>query len=264
MNKKKVLPIEDRIPKLKQERKKRANRRLILYLSILFLLISIIVYLQSPLSHIRTIQINASSFILDEEIIESSGISEGMNIWRVRKSELEDKLIEDFSIIESVTVNRKLPWTIEIDIEEYDRVGYLEDEYYYPLLGNGEILDQLGQDRYHGDAPLLTGFTEDEYLHRMANELEKLPGSVFNLISEIHWNPTDKNKNKILLYMSDGYIVDSTIRNFGDNFVIYPSVVSQLDSEDKGVIHLGAGAYFESENEDPDEQTDEEEDGESP
>src|SRR5699024_3081446 len=142
-----------------------------------------------------SIQVNASSFISEEEVIKSSGLSEGTNIWMIRKSELENQLKEDFRIIESVHVSRELPWTVEIDIEEYDRVGYLEDEFYYPVLGNGERLDQLRQERYYGDAPLLTGFTEEEYLHRMASELEKLPNSIFNLISEIHWNPTEKNKN---------------------------------------------------------------------
>lgn len=262
MGDKKIVSIEDRIPKLKEERKKKANRRLIFYLSILFFLISVIVYLQSPLSHIQTINVNGNTLVSDEEIIQQSGISTKTNIWMMNQSGIEEKLKEDFLIIESADVKRKLPWTVEIGVQEYDRVGYVKDELYYPVLGSGKILEQLKQTRYHGDAPLLTGFTEDEYLHRMANELEKLPDNIFNLISEIHWQPTEKNKNKVLLYMNDGHIVDSTIRNFKENISIYPSIVSQLDSDEKGIIHIGAGAYFESFEKDTESEDEGEDNGE--
>lgn len=243
---KKIVSIEDHLPKLKEERKKRANRRLILYLSILFFLISIIVYLQSPLSHVRNIQVTGNTLVSESEIKKQSGLSEDTNIWTINQVEIEQNLKNNYLIIESVAVNRKLPWTVEIEVEEYDRVGYVKDEFYYPVLGTGEILEQLKQNRYYGDAPLLAGFTEDEYLHRMASELENLPKSIFNLISEIHWNPTDKNEHKIIVYMNDGYIIDSTIRNFSENITVYPSIVSQLDPDEKGIIHLGAGAYFET------------------
>ncbi|MCD8500622.1 MAG: hypothetical protein LRY71_01750 [Bacillaceae bacterium] len=36
MDKQKIVSLEDRIPKLKQQRKQRANRRLIIYLSTFF------------------------------------------------------------------------------------------------------------------------------------------------------------------------------------------------------------------------------------
>ena len=67
-----------------------------------------------------------------------------------------------------------------------------------------------------GDGPLLINFKDEQYLQRMAVELSKIPVDIFNLISEISWEPTEKNKYKILLYMNDGFIVDATIRNFSN------------------------------------------------
>src|SRR5699024_319461 len=98
----------------------------------------------------------------------------------------------------------------------------------------------------NGDAPLLLNFSEKDYLDKMAVELYKLPKSISNLISEVYWDPTEENKNKILLYMNDGYVVSSTIRDFSEKMTVYPSIVSQLDPEVKGIIHIGGGAYFES------------------
>ncbi|WP_087973007.1 cell division protein FtsQ/DivIB [Oceanobacillus rekensis] len=245
MSKKNIVSIEDRIPKLKQARKKKANRRLIFYLSIFFFLIAVIIYLQSPLSHIKTINVEGNSYIADEEIIAYSGLTVDTNIWTISQSEIERSISND-PIVESVSVERKLPWTIHIHVSEEQIIGYIrEDANYKPVMSNGEILE-LVKDTYHGDAPLINGFDDEEYLDRMAGQLKVLPKNILNLISEIHWEPTEDNQNNILLYMNDGFIVKGTIRNFAEKMEVYPSIVSQLDAEDKGIIHIGVGVYFES------------------
>src|SRR5690625_2410756 len=93
MEKKKVVSIEDRIPKLKQARKKKANRRLLFYLSLFFFLISVIVYLQSPLSYIHEIKIDGNEVVEEEEILIRSDITTSTNIWTINEREIES-LIE--------------------------------------------------------------------------------------------------------------------------------------------------------------------------
>ncbi|WP_339227609.1 FtsQ-type POTRA domain-containing protein [Oceanobacillus sp. FSL K6-2867] len=252
MSKKNIVSIEDRIPKLKQARKKKANRRLIFYLSIFFFLISIIVYLQSPLSHIKTIDVNGNRYVTDEEIIENSNLTTDTNIWTINRSEIE-QLIKKNPILESVKVSRKLPWTIDIQVKEQKIIGYIRnDTSYKPVMGNGKVLN-VTNNTFNGEAPLIYGFDDDKYLHRMAEELKKLPGSIMNVISEIHWVPSEDNKNTVLLYMTDGYLVKGTIRDFAKKMEVYPSIVAQLDPEEKGIIHIGVGIYFESFNQEEDE-----------
>lgn len=79
----------------------------------------------------------------------------------------------------------------------------------------------------------------------MSKELSNLPNNILNIISEIHWTPTDKNKNDITLYMTDGFMVQSSIRNFSEKMKVYPSIASQLEPGSEGIIHIGVGAYFE-------------------
>lgn len=243
MDDQKIVSIEDRIPKLKQRRRKKANRRLVFYLSIFFLLICIIIYLQSPLSNIKSIEVTGNIYLSDEEVIQESHLSTDTNIWAVNLQKIEQQ-ISKHPLVQNVVVNKKLPWTIEISLTEHAKVGYFkEDNDFYPILGNGAILSSVSQ--LNGDAPLLIDFKDDEYLIRMTKELNKLPKTILNLISEVHWKPVKENQNKIYLFMNDGYIVDGTIRNFAEKMQIYPSIVSQLDPDSKGIIHIGVGAYFE-------------------
>ncbi|GGB45171.1 cell division protein DivIB [Lentibacillus populi] len=246
MEKKKIVSIEDRIPKLKQARKKKANRRLIFYLSIFFLLISIIVYLQSPLSNVKTVAVTGNSFISDEAIVEKSNITNKTNIWTINETDIKKRLHKN-PTIKSVEITKKLPRTVEIHLSEYDRVGYINvDGAFHPILGNGQVLTSIKEKSINGDAPLLMDFSDKANLRKMTSELNKLPDSILNMISEIHWKPTDEDKNKIMLYMNDGYLVDGTIRDFATKMKVYPSIVAQLNPDKKGIIHIGVGAYFES------------------
>lgn len=244
MREEKIVSIEDRIPKLKQQRKKKANRRLIFYLSLFFILICVIIYLQSPLSYIKDIEVEGNNYLTDDEVINQSTLTTETNIWNIKMTDVTNYILTD-PVVKSAKVTRKLPWTVSIKLEEYELVGYVKDEeHFIPLLENGEKITI--KDRYaYGDAPLLLNFTDEKILQEMTSQLQQLPPNILRLISEIHWSPNDQNKYKVILYMNDGFIVEGTIRNFADRMHIYPSIASQLDPEVKGIIHIGVGAYFE-------------------
>src|SRR5699024_6832116 len=143
MAKKKIVSIEDRIPKLKQARKKKANRRLVFYLSIFFILISVIIYIQSPLSDVKTINITGNHHVTDEKIIELALLDDSPNIWTISKKTME-KDIKGYPLIQSVNIDKKLPQTVQINVEEYDLVGYVkQSEYYVPVLENGEKISDI-------------------------------------------------------------------------------------------------------------------------
>ncbi|RKQ37400.1 cell division protein FtsQ/DivIB [Oceanobacillus halophilus] len=246
MSKKNIVSIEDRIPKLKQARKKKANQRLIFYLSIFFFLISVIVYVQSPLSHVKTINVQGNVHMNESEIIHLSQLSSDTNIWMIDFGSIKTA-IKNNPIVDDVEVSRNLPWTVNIEITEHNVIGYLKDENnYFPILATGVVLNDMGQATYNGNSPMLVDFSNDEVITRMAKELNELPGSIANLISEIHWKPTEDNENNIFIYMNDGYMVDGTIRNFSERMKVYPSIVSQLEPDAEGIIHIGVGVYFES------------------
>ncbi|MDC3416478.1 cell division protein FtsQ/DivIB [Aquibacillus salsiterrae] len=245
MAEKKVVSIEDRIPKLKQARKKKANRRLIFYLSLFFILIGLVGYLQSPLSRVHTIEVSGNNYVDEEDIIDLSGLSTSQNYFSVNTDEVESKVKKHLEI-EKVSVSRKFPSTIIISVEEFSRIAYIqEDNDFYPLLENGATLKSYPLETMPGDAPLLVNFTKQTYLQEMTKELSELPSSITNLISEVHWQPSEGNPYKVWLFMSDGFEVDGSIRNFANTMKAYPSISAQLDRSTKGVIRMAdGGAVF--------------------
>lgn len=200
-----------------------------------------IVYLQSPLSHIKKIVVKGNHLLTTEEIIDRSDLTSETNIWSIKKNKIRE-ILTDHPVIESAEMKRKLPSTVEIQIKEYDHVGYVEDENEYLALLNNGVLYGSGS-LMERQVPLIVNF-DQQTMEPLAKELAKIPERVHQLISEIHLQETKDQRNKILLYMVDGFIVEASMTSFSEQMKAYPSIVSQLDQKDKGTIFLGKGAYF--------------------
>ncbi|MGM0863634.1 MAG: cell division protein FtsQ/DivIB [Bacillota bacterium] len=260
MKKENVVSLEDRIPKLKQHRKKKANRRLLFLLSLFLLMILSVVYFQSPLSHVKKVVVHGNELVSNEAVLQKSGIESGMNLWSVNKDKTVEQL-KELPEVKNATVKMSFPNSYEIRIQEYDKKAYLsKDNKFFVILENGNVLDK-GTESIPVDAPLLRGFEEDKVLVKMVEELGELPKEVQHLISEINLAPKETDQYHLTLFMNDGFEVSATIRTFSEKMVHYPSIVSQLDPSVKGVIDLEVGSYFRA-YETEGEQSDEEDEGE--
>ncbi len=262
VEKSKVVSLEDRIPKLKQQRKKKANRRLIFLLLLFFSLIVLVIYFQSPLSHIKQIKVSGNSIYDNEEIIQISGVTEKTNIWKVDEEGIEGKL-KELPEIKSSSVKVQLPSTINIQVDELKRIAYIaKEKHYLPVMENGSILKDEKVAEIPVNAPILNDFSEGDILDMMIGELESLPEEVLNSISEIHHSPKKTDSNHITLYMNDGFEVSATLRSFSEKMAHYPSIISQLDPEKKGIIDLEVGSYFKAYETEGAEEVEKENEGE--
>ncbi|WP_078554840.1 cell division protein FtsQ/DivIB [Bacillus alkalicellulosilyticus] len=246
MKDEKVITIEDRIPKLKEQRKQRANRRLVFFLSFFFFLILLVIYFQSPLSHIKTIEIKGNHHVSSAEIEEASNIMIGTSIWNMDN----DDSIESILAIEEIAdaeITRSLPTTVVITVSEHKRVAYLHDNgKYFPIIETGKFLTELPDDQFPADAPILKNWEQGAVVEELANELNKVPESLVNRISEIYYSPNETDPLRITLYMNDGFEVHTTVRNFSERIAPYASIIKEINPDSKGIIHMRMTPYFEN------------------
>lgn len=244
MEKGNVVSLEDRIPKLKHRRKKRANRRAIMLLVLFFILLILVLYFLSPLSDINKIEVSGNKYVSDDVIVSNSGLNKETSIWKLDKDKISEEL-KNLPEIEHVSISIKFPNTVEIAVTEYNRLGYLvKGSEFHPIASNGVILDALESGNVPVHAPLLIGFKEGKPLSTLIEALEELPEEINNAISEIHYSPTDTDEYHLVLYMNDGFEVSATSRTLAEKLVYYPSIVSQLDQDVKGIIDLNVGSFF--------------------
>ena len=241
----KVVTIEDRIPKLKAERRRKANRRLIIYLSLFFLLILLVVYLQSPLSKIGIIEVEGNHYVPESQILYASQLSSETNFWNFNTEDVAKKILESNVQLADVSIHRRLPQTVQIEVKEFARVAYLkQDDVFFPILENGEIIEMLPEDHHPVNAPILEN-VDEEKLDELASELYELPQSMIQRISEITFTSSDTISYDLTVYMNDGYEVRTCVTNFAENMKKYPAIVSEIEPGKRGIIHLNVSSYFE-------------------
>ncbi|MEB3749463.1 MULTISPECIES: cell division protein DivIB [Geobacillus] len=244
MEKGKVVVLEDRVPKLKERRRQKANRRLIAYLFFFFLAILCVLYFQSPFSAVRHIEVSGNRHLSDERIISLSGVTKRTSFWKVKEQQVEANIARHPEVKE-VTVKKRLPHTLVIHVREWRRIAYVYDQQtFFPLLENGRLLKKEGVKTAPTDAPVLVGWKNGDAIAEMTGQLAELPAAVLGAMSEIHYKPTKEYEDRVIVYMNDGYEVSATIRRFADKLAHYPAIVAALDRNVKGVIHLEVGSYF--------------------
>lgn len=244
MDKGKIVALEDRIPKLKEQRRRKANRRLILLLILFFTLIVVVAYAQSPLSHVKKITVKGNEMYTSSELISKTGLSTKTNIWKVKTKEIKAK-VKALPEIKNASINIQWPNTLIIQVQEHQRIAYLKkDSWFYPIMENGKILKNRKMAGIPVNSPILFGFKEGSVLNEMVLGLNRLPSEILNSISEIHYSPKKTDRYHISLFMNDGFEVSATLRSFSDKMVHYPSIISQLDPNKKGIIDLEVGSYF--------------------
>lgn len=244
----KVIDIEDRIPTLREKRRKRTNFKFIVLTTMFVLILILLLYFQSPYSDIQKIEVSGNVIADEMYYQDQSSLKLNSSIWGFRKNEVESALMKN-SWVKSVTVERKLLTTVKIRVEEWQKVAYIsKDNQFYPMLENGVILDQKSE-AVPIDAPIFLSFEDEEMRKRLLKQLGKLDKEVLALISQINATPTSSDPYAITLFMNDGYEVRAEINTLASKLNYYPSIIAQIESVEsfeKGIIDIEVGSYYRS------------------
>ena len=101
----------------------------------------LVLLMMSPLFNVRNIRVTGISQLTNEAVQRESGISEGINIFKI-STEKAEKQLSTMAYVDSVKVVRKLPATVEIRIVESTETAYVYFIGNYVGIDiNGKILE---------------------------------------------------------------------------------------------------------------------------
>lgn len=225
-NKNRIKKEERKIKQneIKEKKRQKRNKRVKLFLKIFLFIIliggAIIFALTSPLFNIKEIKVVNNTQVSSETIISLSEIQIGENIFKFYKGSASNKIKEN-AYIESVNIERKIPGTIEISVEERTPKYSVDFMGKFMYINSQGYFLELSEDKK--GLPIIFGIT--------TNEEEVLPGKRLNdedlnRLEEVMKIMSSANENGL-----EGKITSVDISNKND-YTIYLE-------EKKKKIHIG-------------------------
>lgn len=244
-SKEKELSLENKLPKLKEKRRKEMQRRLISLLLLFSFAILVVVYFITPLSKVGRITVIGTNEVTDQAVIDASQIRSGDSLWETFFSQKKRETLVKNQLpqVKSMKIEFDGLNSYELVVSEYKTVAYLEKENeYFNILENGKIVNESRKVSI-GNPPIFIKFKEGKALNKMIEQYQLLNENIHNSISEVEYTPSKTDEYLITLYMNDGNQVVASITSFAEKMIYYPDIVQKI-GEGKGVINIEVGVYF--------------------
>ena len=187
---------------------------------------------------ITNIYVEGNTLLKDQEIIELAGISDYPSFFKTTSKSIENK-VRNSPYITNVSVKKKFFGQVILKVEEA-----------IPLFINSEgkmVLSNKKEVENDRNLVLTTllNYTPDTKYEKLIEELTKTLEDVRLKISEIKYEPTERDKDRFLLLMDDGNEVYLTLTKF-DRINYYDNILEELNLEcQKGILNLDSGNHFE-------------------
>ena len=148
----------------KKSRKKRDSRRMVRFLRNMLLIamsvLAVYYFTQSPFFALKEIEVNGNTKVTETEIIKKSGLSTGINYFEL-DTEIVEKRLHSIPLVEKVTVKKRLPDSVVINIKERKPLAlFCTQEGLLVIDGKGYCLEKCTTAASY-DLPIITGLKPD-------------------------------------------------------------------------------------------------------
>ena len=188
-----------------KKRIKRRNRFILISSLVLILAGTLTVLSLTVFFPIKTIKIVNNEKYTADEISASIGVVKGDNLLLASESRAYSALKDKYPYIEAIEFDKKLPFTLNVNVKEYDVFAQIKYGGIYLRIGeDGKILEQSG--KFKKGSPVVTGVSVKD----------KNIGNIISFTSETGDENIFSKINEIITAFADSEIGGVTLINFSD------------------------------------------------
>lgn len=213
----------------------------ILVPSVLVLLLS--VYLLTPLSTIKNIEVKGNSNTQADDIKQASGIQDSdYTLALLLDKEIYAERIKSNHWIESAKINYQFPTNFTIEVKEFDIVGYyVSGEEHYPILSSGTV-ESTPVDRLNLPETYLTvTFNDEQQVKKLITGLSTISEDIKSQIQKIELAPSKATADLLKITMLDTDEVLVPLSELSKKLPYYSKIKPQLS--EPSVVDMEAGVY---------------------
>ena len=213
----------------------------ILVPSLLILLLS--VYLLTPLSTIKNIEVKGNSNTHADDIKQASGIQDSdYTLALLLDKETYAERIKSNHWIESAKINYQFPTNFTIEVKEFDIVGYyVSGEEHYPILSSGTV-ESTPVDRLNLPETYLTvTFNDEQQVKDLMTGLSSISEDIKSQIQKIELAPSKATADLLKITMQDTDEILVPLSELSKKLPYYSKIKPQL--AEPSFIDMEAGIY---------------------
>lgn len=213
----------------------------ILVPSVLVLLLS--VYLLTPLSIIKNIEVKGNSNTQADDIKQASGIQDSdYTLALLLDKETYAERIKSNHWIESAKIDYQFPTNFTIEVKEFDIVGYyVSGEEYYPILSSGTV-ESTPIDRLNLPETYLTvTFNDEQQVKELIKGLSTISEDIKSQIQKIELAPSKATADLLKITMLDTDEILVPLSELSKKLPYYSKIKPQLS--EPSVVDMEAGVY---------------------
>ena len=213
----------------------------ILVPSVLVLLLS--VYLLTPLSTIKNIEVKGNSNTQADDIKQASGIQDSdYTLALLLDKERYAERIKSNHWIESAKIDYQFPTNFTIEVKEFDIVGYyVSGEEHYPILSSGTV-ESTPVDRLNLPETYLTvTFNDEQQVKELITGLSTISEDIKSQIQKIELAPSKATADLLKITMLDTDEVLVPLSELSKKLPYYSKIKPQLS--EPSVVDMEAGVY---------------------
>ena len=213
----------------------------ILVPSVLVLLLS--VYLLTPLSTIKNIEVKGNSNTQADDIKQASGIQDSdYTLALLLDKETYAERIKSNHWIESAKINYQFPTNFTIEVKEFDIVGYyVSGEEYYPILSSGRVESTPVNRLNLPETYLTVTFNDEQQVKELITGLSTISEDIKSQIQKIELAPSKATADLLKITMLDTDEVLVPLSELSKKLPYYSKIKPQLS--EPSVVDMEAGVY---------------------
>ncbi len=235
----------------RRRRRKKKNGSFVLSLLTFLIVIGAIVASVTVFLKVAEVQVNGSVRYPEADIIESSGIKTGDNMFLINKFEVAEKILSEYPYIEQIKIRRRLPDTFLFEITERIAAAYVvSDGNRWLIDNNAHILERIAPDadvkvpKISG-CEVMTPFAGSPLVLKNEDQLPVLREVLTSLrytemTESVSRVDIDKLYDINLVYSDRFLVVLGDASELGEKIEMLRAVIGQLNDFDKGTINVSA------------------------
>ena len=213
----------------------------ILVPSVLILLLS--VYLLTPLSTIKNIEVKGNSNTQADDIKQASGIQDSdYTLALLLDKETYAERIKSNHWIESAKIDYQFPTNFTIEVKEFAIVGYyVSGEEHYPILSSGAVESTPVNRLNLPETYLTVTFNDEQQVKDLISGLSSISEDIKSKIQKIELAPSKATADLLKITMLDTDEILVPLSELSKKLPYYSKIKPQL--AEPSVVDMEAGAY---------------------